>query len=556
MAFGKLGARGGFGSLGALGRASGGAPTISGTAQVGQTLTSSAVSTWNVGGSARSFLSNSTTYVPVPGDVGKTVTATSASGTSAPTSAVIDAALPAVSPPLTYGALVSILMNSIGQQNAQGVSRSGDATQGGVNSRATGELTQLLSIKPHFNGINWYDQSKTTGGTNRLSNGSDNGINGQTSTQIAARVSDIVSLHAVSGGVCVINMGTNNTQQKATILSDLASTVSTLRAASILAIVMTIRPNTLANESVSRAKADIQSINTGIVSYVAGLADSGVVLCDINKQYDRGDGYMDPLDTYDRLLHPNECGAELGAWGNNPTTPSPYSVAGALRKLIGDGDLYGDILTANANALTNPTMTGSGGAVSGGTVNGFAPTNWRWENQSTVLSNVACSVITNPFYSGQSAVATITPSGTANFERANFRPSAFNVTIASLPGKWVRAFFEIETDGAPWMMACAAIVSEVDTGVVFQASQGFVPTTVPGGGNFFSGLRPIARRRYLMSEPVLMGASATQVQPSLQLVWAPNGANQIGLGGVATSAVKVHRAAVFTVPNPKTAWNS
>lgn len=545
------------GLAGAGGGPAGPIPTISGTPQVGQTMTSSAVSVWNVGGVAKSFLSPSTTYVPVPGDVGMTLTATAGGKTSLPSTAVIDEALPAVSPPLAYGVTLSIDGDSIAQQNGAGIPRSGDATQGGVQSRATGELTQVLALEQRVNATNFYDQSKTTSGTNRLSNGSNQGISNQTSTQVTARIADLI---AMGVGVTVYAAGTNNTTQFALIIgngltSDVGKAIADTRAAGKAIIVATIRPNALSNENINRAKADIVAINAAIRAYVASLADPLVVLWDAYKQYDRGDGYIDPFDCYDRGLHPNERGAELGAWGNDPANPAPHSLTFAIRKLVGAGNVYNDIMTANANVLLNPTLTGTGGSIdtAGGTISGVAPTNWRWERQSTPVSTLVCSVVANAGTGGQSAVAVITPVGSADYERFNFRLAAFTQNIGSLSGKWAQFFAEVETDGTPWLMAPQVGVVEVNGSSLFQAGIGFQPSLNPGGGNFISGMRPIARRRLIMSEPILLSDLATGLQPSIQFAIMPNGAIVPATG---TATVKVHRAWMSTVPNPKTAWNS
>ncbi|PZR37163.1 SGNH/GDSL hydrolase family protein [Caulobacter segnis] len=515
---------------------------ITGVAQVGQVLMTRAPATWSVGGVAKAFLAPSTSYVPVPGDVGKSITATIAGVTSDPTAAVIDAPLPVFNPTLPYGARTGILADSIGQQNAQGVSRSGDATQGGAISRATGEITQALALDPRINAINWYDQNKGTG-TSRFTDGSDQGVNGQTSTQIAARVSDLVARNVQLG---IVAMGTNNTTQASIILADIATAVSALRAAGAAAIVATIRPNALANESVNRSKANIQAINASIRSYVAGLNDPLVKLWDAYKQYDRGDGYIDPLDTYDRLLHPNEAGAELGAWGASASSLSPYSLVAAIRSLVQPGDVYADLMAANPNVIVNPTLTGAAGTLGAG-FTGVAPTSWRWEPQSAVASTVAVSVLPNAATGGQSAKAVITPSGSAAYERINFRIAAYNQNVSNLGGKWARLFAEVETDGTPWLMAPSVILTEVDTATAYQSGIGFQPSLNVGAGNYYSALRPVARRRLIMSEPVLLGPNATALSPSVQFAFMPAGAT-------GTASVYVHRTWMATVPDPRPAW--
>jgi len=197
------------------------------------------------------------------------------------------------------------------------------------------------------------------------------GVGGQTSTQIAARVGDVVT----SGPTfCMVDSGVNDigtgVAGSATVIANLTTIIDTLTAAGIKPIVLTMTPSVFINTPAELADAGrvndwIKALpitrGVNVIDWRAAVVDFASTTGAWTAAWS-ADG-----------VHPNEAGSvRLG-----------QCVAEALDKIImpGPGPLLSDAGIGSGILSTNPGMTGTSGTLGTG-VTGTAPTGYTVEPQT------------------------------------------------------------------------------------------------------------------------------------------------------------------------------
>ena len=436
---------------------------------------------------------------------------------------------------LPAGARIAFIGDSIAQQNYFGAA-SGAASAGktliGVEC---GELNWAYAVDPRFNMDSWPDITDTRGTTSflRYMQGANQGVSGESTTQMLARISEVTSKNA---DIVIINGGVNdnngaNTIPLSTTKSNIAAMVSATLAANKKVILGTPRPELRAAYIVDGA--DLWSWaqtnysgnpNVALWGAYPILAADGPVANDFR----------------DSDLHPGAYGVMATALGSDLSVPS-NSLLGCIRQFVASGNFVRDTLWARTSAGTNPTLTGTAGALS--TFTGQVPTSWGLVRTSGSFTGVA-SVAANADTGGQSAVLTITPSGAGTAEEWRFQlGSALSGAAATaLQDKWMTLIAEVEHDGNPIFGAIRAELTCNDTNYSGRMMS-LGNSTSNAGSRKLRG----AVRYWLQTAAFQMPSTLTSVQTALYgLVQSANGASP----GVA----KIHRVRLVELGDPRTAW--
>jgi lysophospholipase L1-like esterase len=195
------------------------------------------------------------------------------------------------------------------------------------------------------------------------------GISGQTTSQIAARVGDVVNSGA---GTCVVEMGTNNagTNNYAATIADFETTFSALAAANILIVVIPILPRTISAGDTA-TQGFINKVNLWLMN--AGALYPNYKFID---PYLFGEPYsttMSPRDgyTYDGL-HPTAIGMRyickpIAEYLNTLVPVRPRQL-----RTVTD---YFSVDNPTGYCNLNPMVAGTAGTVGSG-VTGTCADNW------------------------------------------------------------------------------------------------------------------------------------------------------------------------------------
>lgn len=426
-------------------------------------------------------------------------------------------------PPLTLGARVAFLGDSIFQQNH--ISNIGSGTNR-ISSRTTGEIAQAQALSPRFRIDTWPYLADAR--SSRYFRGANHGVNGATTDGALARVPEVI---AMQPHVCVVCIGTNNLLVS-TAYSDIVQICALLRAARIRVVLCTVRPW---SASRSGDSADLRAAFGPMNAKIRSLcAAAGYTLCDLAAAYGAPGDFVYSDDAYfGDGLHPLVSGA---------TTCGAPAIRQTLDSLIPEGNIFLRDLWTLPNLMVNGgILTGTAGGVTA-PATGQSPTGMRITPSGTFNSTVTSAVEANADTGGQSWVITVTPGGTQVSEQILLQPTVNNVA-ADLAGKWVRSFVEIETDGwANW------------NGFQLQNTQN--PTAANGDA---FGLAPTAftakdkaapwsGKKWIATPAVQFGSDATAVSPALRIYFSPNGASGVGV-------LRVRRWWCGVVDDPRPLWN-
>lgn len=196
------------------------------------------------------------------------------------------------------------------------------------------------------------------------------GIAGNTTTQMAARLSDITARQAAGASICFFMGGTNDLVTKVPASTITANYTTILNhITQTLGMIAIVRPilsrgnwSTLTAPEIVTAKADMQTCNAFLQSYCASNAKA-YYQSQLYAAWDDGTGQPKSGLTADQV-HPDIPGALL-LGQHNAAALSSY----------GEGKLYP---ATHTNLLLNSTLSGSGGsgAPANLTVTGNKPTSW------------------------------------------------------------------------------------------------------------------------------------------------------------------------------------
>lgn len=490
------------------------APSISGTPEVGETLTAS-TGTWTGTGTISYAYqwqldgvnisgATSSTYViqagDYPGQVRVRVTATDDLGSRTTSSAAVT--VEEVEGPaalLPVGARVGIAGDSIMQYNNIA---NGDVLTAGNG----GELAWAQALSPRFDIDVWRRADADDNVINGWY-GANLGYAGQTSTTVLSRIGlmtrqqpDIVAYAAgtndgVEGGAAALQAVQN--------AEDYANGV--LAAGTEHVLIFPVRPAGAAQSNSARIAGRLTFANN-ISAFVAANPDT-MTFVDVRPAYDPdADGVVDVALMPDGL-HPGPTGAYLAALDH---------VVPAINALVEPGNIQLD--------NPNPELAPNGGLLTGNTgtmgsgVTGSVPAGW---NVTATNCTVVCALAANAETGGQSLALTITPGGALG--TVTVSPITTPATAADL---WYQAACEVEgtTSGGRSRLTVSG-----------QETKGIVPV-VSDGRNI---------RAWSISPPRVANASGTAGLSML--------VENIPAGGD-VRVVTLYRASLKLKASPRLAW--
>lgn len=269
---------------------------------------------------------------------------------------------------------------------------------------------------------------------------SNQGVGGNTSTQLLARFNDILTeLQLAPSGqrLCHILIGTNDLGaiSSTTTISNIGSMISQLRGIGSRIILMKILPRgTVASPMNATSLANWEAVNAWIATQTA----SDITVLDLEPIVGNMDANHTINTTYaPDSLHPGPLGAFLIG----------EVVGAAINNIVNDGDILPTSASDPLNALSgaNPFLTGTTGTLSGG-MTGTAPTGWTATGSfsgATTVRTMAASVLTHPQGYGQFAQLSFDFDYTGSNRVVRFSRSSGTITGFNL-GDTVEVLSEVQ----------------------------------------------------------------------------------------------------------------
>lgn len=304
-----------------------------------------------------------------------------------------------------------------------------------LNTQPWGEVNWAHSLWPYFSWENWVDS-----GNSRGFNGCNQGVIGNTSTQMLARFAaveamapDIVGIRGFGNDL----IGGGYVQ--ATTMANIDTMVKRTRAIGATPLLATVTPGIGSSDGAHFAAWD--ALNTAIRAYCTA---NNVALWDIAPIYDAGSG-VPKTNYYRDNFHASARGAIKGG----------LSLVPVLKQLIKP---VFDAVPAGAGIAVNSLMTGTSGTRGAG-VTGNVATGWNLTIPNGT-SAVAASKDGN-----DAQVLTFTPNAANEYDLV-ILAQASNITLVT--GKWYRVVLEF--DVTPWN-GWFGIGAELQTGGNTMISQ-------------------------------------------------------------------------------------
>lgn len=307
------------------------------------------------------------------------------------------------------------------------------------------------------------------------------GVNGNTSAQILARVTDVTNL-AVLPGYCILADCASNdliaNTASATIITNLQAICDALQAKGITVVICTVSPIAGTTAHMQRQ----EEVNRWIRDRVG---QPGFIVCDWAA----------------RWADPTTAGPKTG-FATDGVHPTPVG-AGALGRVLADAmrpHLGGSVLLASHNldqlaVNLNPMMVGTSGTASTGT-SGSVATNWITLRGSGAGTLTAAKVARADGIGGEWQQVTLAGGGGQFFLYSD-------VAAAGISGEKWQAEMEFEAADFSGITDCRVVVEALTSGQsglgLYQLTPTALPTdissgvirtpvfTVPAGGPF--GLR-------------------------------------------------------------------
>lgn len=415
--------------------------------------------------------------------------------------------------------------DSIIQDNLRGDS-GGDLCQ----TNARGEISVALLFNPRFEWTNWADITKNANSTLYF-NGADQGVNGDRSDQLLARIDDLTS-QALD--VCYIAIGVNDILQgvtAATAFANIQAIVRKLTQRGIIVVLGNVRPvgvSSLPNPS--GARTEFIALNALIEAFWD--TEPGVVGIDLHSIYESGGGIPGGTPNtalYYDAVHPNDLGA---------FTAAPF-VNAVLNTIAKDVPAYPIVPLAD-NLWPNPHFTVGGGTASTG-VTGTVAGSWRVLRVGS-SPTVAASLVAQPRPDDADAQLqrlVITPSGAAPTDAVNMRLSADVIDATGLVGEWVYPSVRVRlSDWAYWRNASFQIAK--DGSVVVTA--GNMPNSLTTSLLPATDLDP-EDGLLIQCPPYQVEVGVTQLIPVIDIRTVGN--------GTGTGTVEIFDVSLIVGPDPR-----
>jgi len=284
------------------------------------------------------------------------------------------------------------------------------------------------------NGRIYHPQAPYTAGVANGANNMNFGIGGQNSSQIAARVGDVI---AAKPAICIVEGSPNDGRDSLTAAQTIAnykSIYDALQAAGIVIIALPMTPlgNPYTNQINNLSQQNDWLFRQPSIRPNFYIADIRNVLGDPTNSYNWRSGLADS-----DLVHPNSRGCYyVGKTVAEIINSLPYTV---LKPYSSQGDVYDATLNPSGNILSSPKMNGTGGTVTTtGTSTGISGTAANsWTLAAGTASGLGGATVagSNGVDATNVATQTLTIGGTMSsgttqgfdFTQASINPAKFSL---------------------------------------------------------------------------------------------------------------------------------
>lgn len=464
-------------------------------------------------------------------------------GCSLPVARAPGTPTPAPSSGLPYGARVLILGPSTVED--MNFSFASGASQIGKSNRTTTDCDLLIAqaVDPRFDISTWPDATDTrVGGSNiRAISGANQGIYGEKSNAIYARVASIVATYDIDVVVIediAINDETGGGddltfEQSQDMTTD---TVEAFEAADIKVILGTIRKHLSSGNTI-----DLAAYRSWVLAnFGPGTAHPDTIIFDPYNQITT----ITSDHQKDSTLHPGLYHAMCTALGEDQSIPAD-SLLGAIRQCVDEGDIWEDIWDNNTRLTDelDPNFGGSGGSGGVGITDNGIATGW-FVNRSATASTVWDCSKEDPGDDHQKCE--ITPSGT---EYRNCRWT-YNLTageVSNLLGNCISCLLEMTLPDQAAISIPYLYLAFSDTDYVAEWGRvGDNTTNVQDCRRTLGAGSSLDLK--IMTPPIYMPASGI-TSCTLRIELQSSAKHDTSAG-----VVHLRRIGIFAIDDPQTAW--
>lgn len=344
--------------------------------------------------------------------------------------------------------VVGILGDSLEQHQLTGSISSGSAE---LSQWSRSYINWWRILDPRGRMINWYD----AGVTSRIARGFNNGISGNNTSQMVARVTDVTGISGIKA--CIVGGFTNDISTDTTSgnaaarlalgQSNLSSIYATLKAAGIVTIIVTPPPRTLAQWASGSAARQLWMDMCAWMQAQADADPTWIKIVRRDKICSADDADMTPITGY---LQSDE--VHLTPMGGYACAVGRTGWSGLVDVMATILDSFVEFPQAvqSGDIATNPTCTGTAGTVGTG-VTGVVCTGMRAQRASG-STGVTC-VASKETISGieyQKMVFTCDGTATGGNNAVFNLDKPSNITV-NLPkdGTWLQGFMQFKADASP-----------------------------------------------------------------------------------------------------------